>query len=123
MQKLVSLAEFLGCGSPLGILRTNITIPDNRLTASSHDPHFPAAYGRLYLSGWAPKSRYKEYFPHFQVNLGAMHLVCGFEIQGCLAMGPRSGWVTRYRVQVSPEKDYWDDWNFIKVWFLPVLFS
>ncbi|CAH3036766.1 unnamed protein product, partial [Pocillopora meandrina] len=89
-------------------------IPDNRLTASSQDPHFPAAYGRFYLTGWAPKFRYKEFFPYFQVNLGAMHLVCGFEIQGCVAMGPRPGWVTRYRVQVSPEKDYWDDWNFIK---------
>ena len=52
-----------------------------------------------------------------------MHLVCGFEIQGCVAMGPLPSWVTRYRVQVSPEKDYWDDWNFIKVWFLPDLFS
>ena len=35
-------------------------------------------------------------------------------------MRPRPTWLTINRVQVSPEKGFRDDWNSIKVWFLPM---
>ena len=49
-----------------------------------------------------------------------LYLVCGFKIRGYSDMRPRPAWLTIYRVQVSPEKDFRDDWNSIKVWFLPM---
>ena len=47
-----------------------------------------------------------------------LYLVCGFKIRGYSDMRPRPAWLTIYRVQVSPEKDFRDDWNSIKVWVL-----
>ena len=88
-------------------------IPDSEMSASSEDPKHPASSGRLKDSGWSPAKN--DGYQYLQINLGSLYLVCGFKIQGCFNIKGGPAWVTRYRVQVSPEEDFWDSWNYIKV--------
>ncbi|KAL9970967.1 hypothetical protein ACROYT_G023438 [Oculina patagonica] len=89
-------------------------IPDKQMTASSEDPHHPPSSGRLKDIGWAPESLDKDPYPYLQIDLKKFFLICGFKIQGCKDFKGGPAWVTRYRVQVSPERKYWDSWNYIK---------
>ena len=89
-------------------------IPDNKMSASSEDQSHPAKNGRLEDRGWSPD----EHNNHDKFSY--LYLVCGFKIRGCFDVRPRPAWLTIYRVQVPPEKDFRDDWNSIKVWFLPM---
>lgn len=89
-------------------------IPDNKMSASSEDQSHPAKNGRLEDRGWSPD----EHNNHDKFSY--LYLVCGFKIRGCSDVRPRPAWLTIYRVQVSPEKDFRNDWNSIKVWFLPM---
>ncbi|KAL9970965.1 hypothetical protein ACROYT_G023436 [Oculina patagonica] len=104
------------CGEPLGVGRhpDRVVIPDNQMKASSEVPGYPASSGRLRDLGWAPDSLDKDPYPYLQINLVNLYLVCGFKIQGCSDFKGKPAWVTRYRVQVSPEENYWDSWNYIK---------
>ena len=81
-----------------------------------YESHF-AKRGRGSGHGWVPKG--SDMHPYLEIDLEQLFLVCGVEVQGCKRIGPGgreySAWVTRYRVQVSPENEYWDSWNFIKV--------
>ena len=66
--------------------------------------------------GWVPKG--DDQHPYLEFDLGKLYLICGFEVKGCKIKkfgNTYDVWVTRYRVQVSPENDYWDSWNYIKV--------
>ena len=89
-------------------------IPDNKMSASSEDQSHPAKNGRLEDRVWSPD----EHNNHDKFSY--LYLVCGFKIWGCFDVRPRPAWLTIYRVQVSPEKDFRNDWNSIKVWFLPM---
>ncbi|XP_022793981.1 latent-transforming growth factor beta-binding protein 4-like isoform X2 [Stylophora pistillata] len=104
------------CGWELGVRRRSSNmIPDSQMSSSSEDPNYPAANGRLKDKGWSPDEHNAEdKTPYLQIDLGGLYLVCGFKIQGCSGMRPRPAWVIRYRAQVSPEKDFWDDWNYIR---------
>lgn len=93
-------------------------IPDSRMKASSEDLRHPASRGRLKDSGWAPRSTGKDQYPYLLIDLVNLYLVCGFKVQGCSDFKGKPAWVTRYRVQVSPEKNFWDSWNYIKVRFI-----
>lgn len=105
---------FLVCGKPLGVDRNgNEMIPNSKMTASSEDPRYPAKSGRLGDSGWSPDS--KDLYPYLQIDLSNLYLICGLKIDGCTKFKGGAAWVTRYRVQVSPEKNFWDSWNYIKV--------
>lgn len=105
----------LVCGETLGVGRYGDMIPDKRMKASSEDPNYPASSGRLKDSGWAPRGKDKDPYPYLEIDLINLYLVCGFKIQGCSDFNGGPAWVTRYRVQVSPEKRFWDSWNYIKV--------
>jgi len=92
-------------------------LPDSKIKASSEDLRFPASRGRLKDSGWAPRSTEKDPYPYLRIDLVDLYLVCGVEVQGCSDFKGKPAWVTTYRVQVSPEKNFWDSWNYLKVWF------
>ena len=112
------LLFFPGCGQPLGVARGgNSELPDSMIKASSEDYRYPASSGRLKDSGWAPVSSDEDPYPYLQIDLDNLYLVCGVKVQGCEDFDRKQAWVTRYRVQVSPEKDFWESWNYIKVWF------
>ena len=102
------------CGQPLGVTRYGDNmLPDSRMKASSEDMRHPASSGRLKDSGWAPRS--EDPYPYLGIDLVNLYLVCGVKIQGCSDFKGKPAWVTRYRVQVSPEEDFWDSWNYLKV--------
>ena len=105
----------LDCGQPLGLTRgTSNQIQDEKMTGTSYVGNHAFHNGRIGDVGWCPQSGVTDGHPYLQIDLMGFYLVCGFAIQGCT--DPlKSAWVTRYRVQVSPQKDYWDLWNFIKV--------
>ena len=86
-------------------------IPDNKMSASSEDQSHPAKNGRLEDRGWSPD----EHNNHDKFSY--LYLVCGFKIRGCFDVRPRPAWLTIYRVQVSPEKDFRNDWNSIRFGF------
>ena len=112
--KVRCLLFFPVCGQPLGVARRGDDVLEDRmLEASSEDLRHPASSGRLEDSGWAPRN---DSFPYLQIDLVNLYLVCGVKVQGCTDFKGKPAWVTRYRVQVSPEKDFWDSWNYLKVW-------
>ena len=74
------------------------------MEASSEDLSHPASSGRLEDSGWAPGSSDNDPYPYLQIDLVNLYLVCGVKVQGCTDFKGKPAWVTRYRVQVSPEK-------------------
>lgn len=71
-----------------------------------------AAHVKLDKEGWSPQNADKH--PWIKTDLGDLNLVCGFAVQGCSDNGVDT-WLARYRVQVSPEENFWDSWNYIKV--------
>ena len=97
--------------------RGDAVLPDSTIKASSEDLRHPASKGRLKDSGWAPRSTDKDPYPYLQVDLVNLYLVCGVKVQGCTDYKRQPAWVTRYRVKVSPEKNFWDSWNYLKVSF------
>ena len=114
-----SLHFFPVCGRPLEAgLHGNNFPPASRMTASSEDSRYLASSGRLKDSGWAPNGADKDRYPYLQIDLVDLYLICGIKVQGCSDFKGKPAWVTRYRVQVSPEKDFWDSWNYLKVWFI-----
>ena len=116
LDKARSLLFFPVCGQTLGVGRYgNNILPDSRMTASSEDLSYPASSGRLKDSGWAPRGTDKDRYPYLQIDLVDLYLICGIKVQGCSDFKGKPAWVTRYRVQVSPEKDFWDSWNYLKV--------
>ena len=103
------------CGQPLGVTRgVNNELPDSRMKASSATWLYPASRGRLKDRGWSPMGRDEDPYPYLEIDLGNLYLVCGIKVQGCSEK--RAGEI-RYRVQVSPEENFWDSWNYLKVWF------
>jgi len=103
------------CGQPLGVDRYgNDVLPHRGIKASSEDLRYPASRGMLKDSGWAPLGAYQDRYPYLQIDLVDLYLVCGIKVQGCSDFKGKPAWVTRYRVQVSPEKDFWDSWNYLK---------
>ena len=117
LDKARSLLFFPVCSERLGVGRHGNYIPDSRMTASSEESEYFASSGRLKDSGWAPLGTDKDWYPYLQIDLVDLYLVCGIKVQGCSDFKGKPAWVTRYRVQVSPEKDFWDSWNYLKVWF------
>ena len=103
---------FLDCGEPLVGSTDAPRIGDSSITASSMNLIMTsigeARLGAGENNGWIPNKRDKH--PYLQFDLEKLYLICGFEVQGC-----GQSWVTRYRVQVSPEENFWDPWNYIKV--------
>lgn len=101
---------FIDCGEPLVGSNDSPIIVDSSITASSTD----IVMGNINEArlgendGWIPEKTDKH--PYLEFDLENFYLICGFEVQGC-----KKSWVTRYRVQISPEKDFWDTWNYIKV--------
>ena len=90
-------------------------LPDSKMKATTEHPNHPASSGRLKDKGWAPKNM--DRYQYLLIDLVDLNLVCGVKIQGCSDFKGKPAWVTRYRVQVSPEEDFWDSWNYLKVWF------
>ena len=101
---------FLACGSPLVGSAKSPVLKDSGINASSK-LNAKVNMGDVRIgdnNGWSPSESDK--LPYLQFDLGKLHLICGFEVQGC-----KKSYVTRYRVHVSPEKDFLDTWNIIKV--------
>jgi len=96
-------------------------LPDSSVTSSSVHKSYDTHHGKLddYPDGWVPDE--SDSNPYLQFDLGKLFLICGFEVKGCELNYKGLNYplyVTRYRVQVSPEIDFWDSWNYIKVsWF------
>ena len=85
-------------------------IRDSSITASSKQtPSAKISEVRIGGNdGWSPHASDK--LPYLQFDLEKLYLICGFEVLGC-----KGSYVNLYRVHVSPEKDYLDSWNIIKV--------
>ena len=85
-------------------------IRDSSITASSMNiPWAKMSDARIGGNdGWS--ALVTDKWPYLQFDLEKLHLVCGFEVLGCNGFN-----VSSYRVHVSPEKDYLDSWNIIKV--------
>lgn len=117
LDKTSCLLFFPVCGKPLGVARSSDddVLSNSRIHASSEDYRYPASSGRLKDKGWAPRSSDEDPYPYLQIDLIDLYLVCGVQVQGCTDFEKKPAWVTRYRVQVSPEKDFWDSWNYLKV--------
>ena len=58
--------------------------------------------------GWC--SSESDKFPYLQFDLEKLYLICGFQVHEGLDTRLKS-----YRVHVSPEKDYLNSWNIVKV--------
>lgn len=85
-------------------------IRDSSITASSKRIR-SAKIGEARIGGndgWSPHPSDK--LPYLQFDLESLYLICGFEVLGC-----KGSYVNLYRVHVSPEKEYLDSWNIIKV--------
>lgn len=103
---------FLDCGKEL--IGYN-KIGNQNIKASTVDRFAQTYEARMHGgNGWIPDRNDKH--PYLEIDLGSLFLVCGFEVRGC-----RRSWPTRYRVQVTPEKDYWDSWNYIKVIYMALV--
>ena len=102
-----SISVFLDCGKALVA-----EIAEGSISSSSVKDYSEAAHVKLDKEGWSPQNADKH--PWIKIDLGDLYLVCGFAVQGCSDSGVDT-WVTRYRVQVSPEENFWDSWNYIKV--------
>lgn len=98
-------------------------LPDSSVTSSTVHKSYETHHGKLDKNpdGWVPEGR--DSHPYLQFDLGKLFLICGFEVKGC-ALNDKGRkyplYVTRYRVQVSPEIDFWDSWNYIKVSWLSI---
>lgn len=98
-------------------------LPDSSVTSSSVHKSYETHHGKLDKNpdGWVPDGR--DSHPYLQFDLGKLFLICGFEVKGCELNNKGRKYplyVTRYRVQVSPEIDFWDSWNYIKVSWLSI---
>ena len=85
-------------------------IKDDSITASSKQiPWAKMSDARIGGNdGWSPQ--YHDKLPRLQFDLEKLYLICGFEVLGCKGFN-----VTSYSVHVSPEKDYLNLWNIMKV--------
>ena len=85
-------------------------IRDSSITASSKQtPSAKISEARIGGNdGWSPHASDK--LPYLQFDLEKLYLICGFKVLGC-----KDSYVNLYRVHVSPEKEYLDSWNIIKV--------
>ena len=85
-------------------------IRDSSITASSKQtPSAKISEVRIGGNdGWSPHASDK--LPYLQFDLEKLYLICGFKVLGC-----KGSYVNLYRVHVSPEKEYLDSWNIIKV--------
>lgn len=94
-------------------------LPDSSVTSSSVHKSYETHHGKLDKNpdGWIPDGR--DLHPYLQFDLGKLFLICGFEVKGC-ELNNKGLYVTRYRVQVSPEIDFWDSWNYVKVSWLSI---
>lgn len=95
----------------------------HRITASSGNSNYQPSFAKFGNVGWSPSKA--DLHPWLKIDLGDLYLICGFKVQGCRD-GAVETYVRRYRVQVSPEDNFWDSWNYIKVinerariWWVP----
>ena len=107
---LTELYLLSACGRPLvGPVESRL-IRDSSITASSKQtPSAKISEARIGGNdGWSPHTSDK--LPYLQFDLEKLYLICGFKVLGC-----KGSYVNLYRVHVSPEKEYLDSWNIIKV--------
>ena len=107
---LTELYLLPACGRPLVGPVESPLIKDSSITASSKQTS-SAKMSEARIGGndgWSPHASDK--LPYLQFDLEKLYLICGFELLGC-----KGSSVSLYRVHVSPEKEYLDSWNIIKV--------
>ena len=73
-----------------------------------------AEYGRLNSpqEGWAPKTETNMPEEYLQIDLGALHWVCGVATQGDNGFG-NNEWTTKYKISLSMNNVTWNiyQWN------------
>ena len=109
---MLAIPYFLDCGKPLIGSTKNPQIKDSSFTASKTDfwnrKASAARFGKNI--GWGPYVTSMFDLEYLQVDLEKIYLICGFEVKGC-----KQSFVERYRVHISPEENFLDNWNMIKV--------
>ena len=59
-------------------------------------------------NGWGPPD--DESLHYLQIDLEKLYLICGFVVKGC-----KLSFVKKYRVHISPDENFLDTWNMVKV--------
>ena len=100
----------LVCGA-VGVADRN-TIPDARMTASTfpnilYYPYFGRLNGRRGNGAWSSQTA-SDRTDYLQVDMGAVHSVCGVATQG-----RRTGteWTTSYKVHLSTDGVTWNSYK------------
>ena len=87
----------------------NGLIPNERITASSAYPGYPASFGRLndvrgtWCALW--ENRYNG---SLQIDLQSLHVICAVSTQGA---GSFPEWVKKYTLQSSTDNKTWTDYK------------
>ena len=90
-------------------------IPDSSFSATSiYNSKFLPKYGRLNHNqqGWAPNKTNNMSNEYLQIDLGALHWVCGVATQGDNGIG-KDEWTTKYKISLSLDDMTWNiyQWN------------